>query len=257
MTAVSIGGKAPNLIVLLGIDDTDDVNSRGTGFQARRLGEALDAAGLAELRSITRHQLPKHPRINYTSQNSSTCLMLTTGAGSLQELRQVVLADLLQHSAPEANPGLAMLEGSEAAPGVLGFAREAKHAVMTLDSAMEAAGRGGVHAQRVGGSGAGLIGALAAIGLRSGGNDGRFIWLPKMRDLSGVHRVADLSSVLKVEIQSPGGEPVPHSAELELSDWIRPILRAGRAILLAEPEDPNEPNHWRLVEKPRVKALSD
>lgn len=257
VTVVLIGGKVPNLIVLLGIDDTDDVNSRGTGFQARRLGTSLEAAGLAGLRAVTRHQLPKHPQINYTSQNSSVCLTLSTDGTSLQELLQFVIDDLLQHSASGANPGLAIMERVEPNAELLAFALTAKQEVVTLSAARQAARRGGVQAQRVGGSGVGLIGALAAVGLHSGGSDGRFVWLPHIRSLSGVHPVADLKSTLGVEIQTPGGEPVPRSAELELSDWIRPILRGGRAILLAEPEDPNEPNQWRLVDKSRVKALSD
>ena len=59
---------------LIGIDDTDNLESRGTGFRARQLGGRLAEAGLGKVRGITRHQLFVHPSIPYTSHNSSACL---------------------------------------------------------------------------------------------------------------------------------------------------------------------------------------
>lgn len=43
--------------ILIGIDDTDNLESRGTGHCARQLGLSLVASNLIELQSITRHQL--------------------------------------------------------------------------------------------------------------------------------------------------------------------------------------------------------
>lgn len=52
---------------LIGIDDTDNLESRGTGFRARQLLQRLAEAGFARPLGITRHQLYVHSDIPYTS----------------------------------------------------------------------------------------------------------------------------------------------------------------------------------------------
>ena len=63
---------------LIGIDDTDNLESRGTGFLSRSMGEAITVSGLGITGGITRHQLLFDPRVPYTSHNSSACLEVTT-----------------------------------------------------------------------------------------------------------------------------------------------------------------------------------
>ena len=60
--------------ILIGIDDTDNLESRGTGFRARDLARGIERQGLGNLKGITRHQLLFDRRIPYTSHNSSACL---------------------------------------------------------------------------------------------------------------------------------------------------------------------------------------
>ena len=60
--------------ILIGIDDTDDSESTGTGCLAQRLVGVLGEAGLGSAVGITRHQLLIDPRIPYTSHNSSACI---------------------------------------------------------------------------------------------------------------------------------------------------------------------------------------
>src|SRR5512140_2041013 len=62
----------------IGVDDTDNVKTRGTGLLVRRLALWLQLDRLAEPHSITRHQLLVDPRIPYTSHNSTACLSIDT-----------------------------------------------------------------------------------------------------------------------------------------------------------------------------------
>ena len=59
---------------LIGIDDTDNLETRGTGHRVRQLADWLAENHLADSKGITRHQLLVDPRIPYTSHNSSACL---------------------------------------------------------------------------------------------------------------------------------------------------------------------------------------
>ena len=50
---------------------------------------------------------------------------------------------------------------------------------------------------------------------------------------------------------------LPSSTEIEALEWMRPILREGRAILLVEKENVDGEIRWRFADKPTVKALSN
>ena len=69
-------------MVYIGIDDTDNPDTRGTGFRARQLVDRLHDRDMARTVGVTRHQLLVDDRIPYTSHNSSACLAVTSGHDS-------------------------------------------------------------------------------------------------------------------------------------------------------------------------------
>ena len=64
--------------ILVGIDDTDNLDSRGTGRLARDIAAELE--GEFKVLAVTRHQLLVDPRIPYTSHNSSAAIHLESSA---------------------------------------------------------------------------------------------------------------------------------------------------------------------------------
>ncbi len=92
---------------LIGIDDTDNLESRGTGFRARCLGADLAAAGLARVDGVSRHQLLVHPDIPYTSHNSALCLDAHVPDGRIDEVREFCRDFLLRESADGSDAGSA------------------------------------------------------------------------------------------------------------------------------------------------------
>ena len=61
--------------ILVCIDDTDNIESRGTGELASMLADDLENNGWGLCRPVTRHQMLIHPDIPYTSHNSSMCFI--------------------------------------------------------------------------------------------------------------------------------------------------------------------------------------
>lgn len=57
------------------IDDTDNLNSIGTGTIAEQILKKIIEKGFGPCSLVTRHQLFIHPDIPYTSHNSSMCFM--------------------------------------------------------------------------------------------------------------------------------------------------------------------------------------
>ena len=241
--------------ILIGIDDTDNAETHGTGRRARQLADGLAADGLAEVDGVTRHQLLIDPRIPYTSHNSSACLLARTTPDRLPDLIAAARSFLLRESAPGSDVGLCVAGQWQVTAAQQDFGQRAKREVLTMDQARDCAHREGLTLEGLTGTGGGIIGALAAVGLRAGGDDGRFLWLKGIREISGTYTVKELQQLIPIDaVQTSEGATIPPDDRVELGLWIRPLLKAGRAVLLVEPDD--EPQLWRVMEKERVKQLS-
>jgi hypothetical protein len=240
---------------LIAIDDTDNHESRGTGFRARQLGERLAAAGIGYVRGITRHQLYVHPSIPFTSHNSSACLDVElngTGLGAACDFGREFLA---AESADGSDAGLCVARFDDVDDVLVGFGNEAKRAILTREQAHEIAAGRGIHLEGVTGARIGVIGALAAVGLRRGGNDGRFLWLEGLRELSGTATAGRLMATTGIDsVETVDGHPLPADAEVTVDPWPRPVLLQGRAVLLTERrEDNNERTGWRILSKEAIR----
>ena len=240
---------------LIGIDDTDNLESRGTGFRARQLGARLSEAGLGRPRGITRHQLYVHPSIPYTSHNSSACLDVDLVDGCFDDARDFCREYLATESADGSDAGLCLAAFDAVVDEMVAFARSAKERILTREQALELAARHGTHLEGVTGDHMGVIGALAAIGLRSSGHDGRFIWLQGVRELSGSSTVGTLLATTGIDsIETVDGRPLPAETEVIVDPWPRPVLLHGRAVLLTEQHgDENECNGWRILSKEAIR----
>src|SRR3990172_12397611 len=166
--------------VVIGPDDTDTAASIGTGGLGRMLAERLVEAGY-RLAGVTRHQHLLHPDIPYTSHNSSCAIALTSldavgqPANALVSLKKLCEQFLVQHWHEGADPGLCAAAVEQITQAAVVFARRTQREVLTKSDAERVARDGGILLSEHGGTGQGIIGALAAAALRSGGNDGRFL----------------------------------------------------------------------------------
>lgn len=240
---------------LICIDDTDNLESRGTGFRARQLGLRLSEAGLGTLRGVTRHQLFVHPSIPYTSHNSSACLDVDLGDGRYADARDFCREFLATESADGSDAGLCLAAFDAIADEVVEFGRSAKERVLTRGQAHEIAGRHGLHLEGVTGDRMGVIGALAGVGLRRGGHDGRFIWLEGVRELTGTATAGRLLATTGIDsIETLDGRRLPADAVILVDPWPRAVLLNGRAVLLTERDGGEDgTNGWRILPKEAVR----
>jgi hypothetical protein len=238
---------------LIGIDDTDSEDSRGTGFRARGLGALLAERGLAATGGVSRHQLFVDPRIPYTSHNSSLCLDSDVSA-SRPELVGACRSYLKDESAPGSDPGLCVAPFAAVSGAVVSFARRAKTEVLQVAEAEELARTEGIHLETVAGDRCGVIGALAAVGLRAMGDDGRFVWVPGVRELNGSHRAASLVRETGIdEVRGTDGSAVGADDLVDVDPWPRPVVRGGRAVLLVQPGDKD--GTWMLAPRNFIKTF--
>lgn len=245
---------------LIGIDDTDNKESRGTGFNARQLAAALENDRLGHVKGITRHQLFVHPDIPYTSQNSSACL--DVDIDSFDEIKMFCRNFMLQIGASGSDVGLCIAKQINISNEIVKWGLNAKSVVLNMDKAIEVAKNNEIYLEGLTGTYDGIIGALAAVGLRTGGNDGRFIWLnseKNLRDIEhGIHSVEDLISKSGIdEVQSIEIENVYLKDRVNLNDWARPVLQNNKVVLLVEKSLNNNSYEWKCAAKEFVKRISN
>ncbi len=251
--------------ILIGVDDTDNLESRGTGYRARQLGLHVQELGIARLLSVTRHQLLVSPEIRYTSHNSSACLVMDADPRGVDSLEEACQTYLVAESASGSDVGLCVAGWNDLeriGTSVAGFGGRAKKEVLKQTDAVALADGAGLFLVGLTGDHGGVIGALAAVGLRFAGNDGRFLWLPGLRELSGecqtparLRAEGGVDVVATVDGFVPGDDSV-----IRTGDWVRPILKDGKAVLLVEGTEMTsggdcEPR-WQVVAKDTIKQLS-
>ena len=258
MTGV-VTKNAAGTLAYVGIDDTDNLESRGTGYRARQLAARIMDAGLGVVLGATRHQLFVSPDIPYTSHNSAACLAVAMhGEASTPELVGLTRRFLADESAPGSDAGFCVRRDPALPAALLEFGRRAKEEVLTRREAHSLAAACVCHLEGVTGDHGGVIGALAAVGLRCGGADGRFIWVRGIRELAG--RTLPLARLLRAtgieRLETREGLPVTDAdSTIALGDWPRPILRLHRAVLLVENCNDLSNADWRVVAKDYIKQF--
>lgn len=218
-------------ILFIGLDDTDILESPGTGHLARDIAAIL--ANRFELIGVTRHQLLNDPRVPMTAKNSANVIHLRSGdSPDLVQLADEVTGLMQARFQPGSDPGLCVTIAPP--PATVAFGRKAQTELVTIAEARSLAAAHNLILRPLGGDGGGIIGALAAASLASTGNDGRFNWVGQVRELRGVQPVAAILAAGVAQVQTVEGEIVPHG-QVETGDKIRPVLIGGRPVLLVEP----------------------
>jgi len=162
--------------LLMAMDDTDNLESRGTGHLVEEFRVLIRENNWGSCDRITRHQLFVHPDVPYTSHNSTMCFILETEPVHIETIKKAAMEFLVRESAPGSDPGLAMVKIHELKNKneLIHYGYKAQREVLNKSIAYTMASHQGVHLSEHGGTGDGIIGALAGIGLRLSGNDGRF-----------------------------------------------------------------------------------
>jgi len=217
-------------MIYIGLDDTDNLESRGTGWLARLLAQEL--AQDYAVAGVTRHQLLVDRRIPYTSHNSSAAIGLgESGTPELAELFERVKLMMLADFIDGSDPGLCVADDATAV-AFTDFGRRAQREVLSQGEARGLAETQGALLAGLGGSQDGVIGALAAVGLAACGDDGRYLLVGRSREMTGMQDIptllgAGISAVLTLD-----GQPV--SEGLVLADKLRPARRGGKPVLYVE-----------------------
>lgn len=243
--------------IFLCIDDTDVIGSRGTGELAELIKENIENNQWGKTQSVTRHQLLVHEDIPYTSHNSCMCFTAEVNEQYIDDIINFSSAFLEKESEKGSDPGLciAVIDNITGIEKLKKFGRRAKKEVLTKEEAYKTAKELGIHLSEHGGTGQGIIGALAGVGLRMTGNDGRFKGNFKLECDSNVVKAAYLLEKFNIDsIQSIKGQAIENDEYIFVSDKIKTVLLNNKSVFLVTPsDDEKQQAAWKSCSKSDLK----
>jgi len=242
--------------IFICIDDTDNLESRGTGELAENLAAEIQERNWGRCTFVTRHQLLVHPDVPYTSHNSSMCFAADIDAQHLPALTQRAEAFLMEESAPGSDPGLAIAVSDRLfdTSQLITFGQRAKQEVLNKQNAYDLAATLDIHLSEHGGTGQGVIGALAGIGLRISGNDGRIKgWLNIMTN-NGVAKVADILNQFDLGgVRTMDGELLEADELVAVGKKPKAVFLEGKPYLMVSPADEATAVSWQTSSRRELK----
>ncbi len=217
-------------MIFVGIDDTDTLETRGTNQLARALASRIKTH--YSCKRITRHQLLNDPRVPFTSKNGSASLVLEAlSTPDLEWLRQELIEGMRADYIPGSDPGLCIASG--VSREIQEFGLKCQNELVSQREARMLAFEAGIILVGLGGSEDGVIGALAAVGLASGEQDGRVIQLGHWTDdLCGLQPLEVITG-RGILVQDLDTGEVIERGSVDVGKKLRPNWRNGQCVLFA------------------------
>jgi hypothetical protein len=220
------------MILYLAIDDTDDIESKGTGDIAEEIAALIQEENLGETSSVTRHQLYIHDDIPYTSHNSSMCFIISDVLeDNYNKIIKLASEYLLKESSELSDPGLCICNVENVdIVSLIKYGYQAKTEVLSKQYAYDFSKKHFIFLNEYGGTGDGVIGALAGIGLRLSGNDGRFKGKHKIDD--GNYTIQKLLENTTIEkVYDITNDKYLEDETINLSGKIKSVLLHNQRVL--------------------------
>ena len=225
-------------MIYVGIDDTDTLESRGTGRLARNIATTL--SNNYKVFGVTRHQLFVHPDIPFTSHNSCAVIHIEAPetAANMENIflttKKIMLNDFIEGS----DPGLAVASDNQIKAAAVAFGQDAKTIIVTQERARTLAGNYEIRFEGLGGTQGGVIGAIAGVALASLKNDGRFLLKGRNRELSGVRSVEEIVNAGIDQVLTLQGKTVT-DRKVKIPKNATPSFVQGKAVLFVAESDDN------------------
>jgi hypothetical protein len=114
----------------------------------------------------------------------------------------------------------------------------------------------GVHLSEHGGTGQGVIGALAGIGLRMSGKDGRMKGWLHIRTDNGLARVGDILSQVGLRgVRTMDGEALGREEIIAVDEKPKAVMIDGAPYLMVSPVDKGDGVRWRTTPRQQLKRF--
>lgn len=244
--------------VLVCIDDTDNLESKGTGAISNEIRQMIENNNWGECSFITRHQLFLHDDIPYTSHNSSMCFEANIYKEHFEKFVENATIYLRNESADGSDPGIcvAVVDKIVDKDSLIEFGLRAKRSILTKEEAYELADGMGLYLSEQGGTGEGIIGALAGIGLRLSKDDGELKGgIPELNKekeykVSEILKLKNIDKVSSIDMRDLSDNEV-----IKIVWKAKPILNKGELVLFVKKNEKTGEN--LTLTKNEIRKIGD
>jgi tRNA(Ile2) C34 agmatinyltransferase TiaS len=243
---------------IVSIDDTDNLESFSTGIIAEKLASIIENELNYKCTPVVRHQLLLDDRVRYTSHNSAMSFTLDGDEQGVEKIIKLSINFLKENHAPESDPGLCVVDVDKLKfkDELISFGFRTKKQLISMDEAYEMARKTGVHLSAHGGTGEGIIGALAGAGLRLSGNDGKFRGTINIGINSEEMSVKTLLTHKMIdEVQDIHGNIIDEKQYIHIKDRIKTVYSNAKSILLVKRVTIDEKQIWANYSIQELKNL--
>lgn len=230
---------APPIVV--GIDDTDMLDTPGTNQLARHLAVVL--ASDVRARRVLRHQLLQDPRVPCTRKNGCASILFEPFRSlTCEDLADRITTIMLDWIPVGSDPGLCVVEADRIPQAVTDWGLQAQRELLTQSAARDLAAAHRILLRGLAGTEDGVIGALAAVGLMTTQNDGRVVHLEgepgttlagDLLDACGTLSIAEIHSRGIAEVRDVATHQPITRGTVWVEKKLRPNFRSGRVVLYA------------------------
>ena len=239
-------------MVLVGIDDTDIIDSPGTNQLARTILKGIGPKSRDAI--ICRHQLFFDPRVPYTSKNGSASIQLPhVNTEEIPMLADSIRKIMAEWFIEGSDPGLCI--AAQSTKAIKAYGLRCKEQVISQKEAYDIAGETPCYLEGLGGTNQGVVGALAAVGLIASGDDGRVVhldfWPYPDDDFSGPRAIEEIHARGVYEVRRLDSGARITEGKVDIGKHLRPNWRGSKIVLFVETsEDSGSAAPWRALKIP-------
>ena len=220
------------------VDDTDDLTkSTSTGKISDKIADRIVAMGGTLEKGVTRHQLLLHEDIDYTSHNSSMCMVINIEGVAVSQMKQAAEEVLKAEMADSSDPGLCLcrLDELKEPDRLIAYGKRAQKEVIKKEEAYLLTKEiGGTILEEYGGTGIGVIGALAGVGLRLSGCDGTFRGGKGSEYAGKTYTAAEWKTMMGIEqVLDFHGEELDDTQEISVKKQLKLAMLDHKKTLIA------------------------
>lgn len=234
--------------IYVALDDSRQLDGGKAGETASLLGKYIEAQGWGRSAIPSRHRLYPHPETGCKKHNTARSFAADIDEQYLNEFIDYACQLIRTTGTPDSNAGLAIAvpDLMENPDELIEYAYRVKEGLVGKGEVLELAARPGLYVFELNGSGNGIIGALAAAGLRMTGNDGQF--RGKLQVGSGEDYIASIKEIIDQtyveQVKNMEFDNISDAEYVRMGEKVKIVLLDNKYTLMVFPTEIEHPK-WQ------------
>jgi len=234
--------------IYVALDDSRQLDGGKAGETASVLTRVIEEKGWGRCSIPSRHRLYPNPATGCKKHNTARSFSADIEAQYLDCFITYACELIKATGTPDSNAGLAVAipELMENVQELIDYAGRVKEGLVDKAEALAMARKPGLYVLELNGTGQGIIGAVAGVGLRITGNDGQFRGkLQLSKEVDYVATVREIIDKTYVEqVKNMGFENISDDETVRMGEKVKVVLLDDKYTLMVFPTEIEEPK-WQ------------